>query len=107
MSEKIKRVIRPATAEERVRHAAARDQAKKDFPPLQPARPPASKNRIAAAIRKARQEQGLSWADLAKKAGIASANTVRDLEYGRDAKLSNVEAVVKALGLKLDIVEAS
>lgn len=107
MSEKIKRVIRPATAEERARHAAARGQAKKDFPPVEPPRAPTTKNRIVAAIRKARREQGLSWSDLAKKAGIASANTVRDLEYGRDAKLSNVEAVVKALGLKLDIVEAS
>ena len=42
-----------------------------------------------------------------KNAGIGSATTVRDLEYGRDAKLSNVEAVAKALGLKLDIVGAS
>ena len=107
MPEKLKRVVRNATPEERARHAAARAAAAKEFPPLQPPRQPSSKNHVAAAIRKARLEQGLTWSEVAKKAGIASATTVRDLEYGRDARLSNVEAVAKALGLKLEVVAES
>jgi len=107
MAKKVKRVIRGATAEERARHAAVREQAKREFPPLEPPRAPSVKNRIAAAIRKARRDQQLTWYAVAKKAGIPNPNTVRDIEYGRDAKLSNVEAIAKALGLKLELVTAS
>src|SRR5262245_4670739 len=107
MSDKLKRIVRSATPEERARHAAAQSRIKQEFTPLEPSRTPSSKNRLAAAIRKARRDQGLSWAQLAKKAGIASPATVRDLEYGRDAKLSNIEAVARALGLKLELVADS
>jgi hypothetical protein len=44
---------------------------------------------------------------VAKLAGIPNSNTIRDIEYGRDVKLSNLEAVVKALGLQLELVEAT
>jgi hypothetical protein len=30
---------------------------------------------------------------------------VRDIEYGRDVQLSTVQAVAKALGLRLEMVE--
>jgi hypothetical protein len=33
-------------------------------------------------------------------------NTVCNVEYGRDTKLSSVEAVAEALGLRLELVEA-
>jgi ribosome-binding protein aMBF1 (putative translation factor) len=107
MSKKIKRVIRKATVEERARHAKIRRKVKQEFPPLDPPRELSVKNRIAMAIRKARQDQGLTWYAVAKRAGIHNPNTVRDIEYGRDAKLSNLEAIAKALGLKLEVIDAS
>src|SRR5688572_31770804 len=105
MAKQVKRVIRAATADDRARHAEIRKKVVKEFPPLVPAREPSVKNRIAAKIRKARREHGLTWYAVAKKAGIPNPNTVRDIEYGGDAKLSNVEAVAQALGLKLELVE--
>jgi hypothetical protein len=32
-------------------------------------------------------------------------NRVRDIEYGRDAQLSNVQAAAKVPGLRLEVVE--
>jgi len=107
MVERVKRVMRKATAEELARHAKIREQAQREFPPLDPPRPSSVRNRVAAAIRKARKEQGLTFYAVAKRAGIANPNTVRDIEYGGDAKLSNVEAIAQALGLRLELVAAS
>jgi DNA-binding phage protein len=104
---KRRRIIRPATEEERARHAAARRQVEKDFQQLPKPREASAQNRIAAAIRKARTGQGLTWTAVAKKAGLRSASTVRDIEYGGDAKLSNVQAVASALGLTLELLEVS
>ena len=74
-----------------------------DLPPLVPPRQPSVKNRIAAAIRRARKSKdGLSTASPRKPV-----SPVRDVEYGRDAKLSNVAAIAQALGLKLELVETS
>jgi len=42
---------------------------------------------------------------VAKEAGIPNPSTVRDIEYGRDTKLSSVQAVAQALGLRLELVE--
>ena len=42
---------------------------------------------------------------MAKAAGIPNPTTVRDIEYGRDTKLSSIEAIAGALGLELDLVE--
>jgi ribosome-binding protein aMBF1 (putative translation factor) len=107
MPKKVKRVIRKASAVQRSEHAQVRKQVMQEFPPLDPPRDPSVKNRVAAAIRKARREKGLTWQAVAAKAGIANPNTVRDIEYGRDAKLSNVEAIAHELGLKLEVVVAS
>ena len=106
MAEKrFKRVVRPATAEERERHAAIRRTVVEEYPPVGGAGRPASPPGIPAQIRQAREARGLTWYALAKLAGIPNANTVRDLEYGRDAQLSTVQAVAHALGLRLELRE--
>jgi hypothetical protein len=106
MAEKrFKRIVRPATAEERERHAAIREAVLQEFPPAEGAGRPESPPGIPARIRQAREARGLTWYALAKLAGIPNANTVRDMEYGRDAQLSTVQAVAHALGLRLELVE--
>jgi hypothetical protein len=42
---------------------------------------------------------------VAKLANIPNPTTIRDIECGRDAKLSNIEAVAAVLGLRLEMVE--
>ena len=106
MAEKrFKRIVRPATAEERERHASIRRTIVQEFPPVEGAGRPESPPGIPARIRQAREAQGLTWYALAKLAGIPNANTVRDIEYGRDAQLSTVQAVAHALGLRLELIE--
>jgi ribosome-binding protein aMBF1 (putative translation factor) len=100
-----KRIVRPATAEERKRHAAIRQTIVEEFPPAPGAGPRESPPGIPQQIRQAREAQGLTWYALAKRAGIPNANTVRDIEFGRDAQLSTVQVLAKALGLRLELVE--
>ncbi len=102
---KFKRIVRPATAEERERHAAIREAIAQEFPPAQGGGRPEAPPGIPVRIRQAREARGLTWYALAKLAGIPNANTVRDIEYGRDAQLSTVEAVAHALGLRLELKE--
>lgn len=102
---KIKRVVRPATAEERARHAAIRQAIVQEFPPAKGGGRSESPPGIPIRIRQAREARGLTWYALAKLAGIPNANTVRDIEYGRDAQLSTVQAVARVLGLRLDLIE--
>ncbi len=102
----LKHVNRRLTDEERARHAKIRAAAMQDFPPKTPARrktPPG----IPARIRQARQSQGLTWYALARRAGIANQATIRDVEQGKDVKLSNLQAIAAALGLELELVEAN
>jgi len=103
---KFKRIERAATAEERERHAAIRQVVMQELPPAEGSRRRESPPGISARIRQAREARGLTWYALAKLAGIPNANTIRDLEYGRDAQLSTVQAVAHALGLRLDLTEA-
>lgn len=105
MPKKLQRVVRPSTPEERRRHAEIRERVKQEFPPLIPPRLQPASDGIAAQIGAARRAQGLSWYKLAKLAGIPNSNTVRDIECGRDVKLSNIQAVAAALGLKLELVK--
>jgi len=106
MAEKrFKRIERAATPEEQERHAKIRQAIVKEFPPIEGSQRPESPPGIAAQIRQAREERGLTWYALAKLAGIPNANTVRDIEYGRDAQLSTVQAVAHALGLRLELAE--
>src|SRR5262245_40384794 len=95
---RLKRIVDRATAVVRKRHAALREQIRQEFPPVNHASP--SPAGIAAQIREAREAKGLTWYALAKLAGIPNSSTIRDIENGRDAQMSNVAAVAKALGLR-------
>jgi len=103
---KFQRVVRPATAEERTRHDEIRHKVKEEFPPAEGARRHDAPPGIPRQIRQAREAQGLTWYAIAKLAGIPNPNTVRDIEYGHDVKLSKVQAVAKVLGLRLELVKA-
>jgi ribosome-binding protein aMBF1 (putative translation factor) len=102
---KLQRVERPLTAAERQRHAKIRDAVKKEFPPKEAERRPAAEG-IGAAIRAAREAQGMTWYALAQRAGVPNQATVRDIELGMDVKLSNLQAIAEALGLELELVPA-
>jgi hypothetical protein len=104
---KVKRIVRPLTPEEKARHAQIRADVTKEFPPVERKKHQPLRTGIAARLRQARKAQGLTYYAVAKQAGIPNPNTVKDVEYGRDARLSNIEAIAKALGLKLELVEAS
>lgn len=95
------------TPERKARYDEIRAKVKEEFPPKENPKPPLPRSGIAARIRRARKAKGLSWYAVAKMAGIPNSNTVRDIEYGLDAKLSSVEAVAHAVGLKLEAVESS
>ena len=103
---KSRRVFRTGRLSEREadRLNEIRCQAMKDFPPSAD-RPRPAATGIGAQIRTAREAKGLTWYAVAKLAGIPNPATIRDIEYGRDAKLSNIEAVAAALGLALELVE--
>ena len=77
----------------------------KEFPPASPSRLQPAVRGIGAQIRAAREAQGITWYVLAEKAGVPSANIVRDIEFGRQVTLADIESVVAALGLKLELVE--
>src|SRR5438105_2255716 len=98
-------VNRRLTDEERARHADIRTAAIQDFPPKAATTRKPSLPGIPAKIRQVREAQGLTWYALAKAAGIPNQATIRDIEQGKDVKLSNLLAVAAALGLKLDVVE--
>ena len=98
----IKRVRRSGpSAEEAQRLATIREQTKQDFPPTKQPRLKLATEGIGFQLREAREAQGLTWYAVAKRAGISNPATVRDIEYGRDVKLSNLEAVATALGMQV------
>jgi transcriptional regulator with XRE-family HTH domain len=61
---------------------------------------------LARSIRTAREERGLTWYALAQLAGVPNQATIRDIELGKDVKVSNLQAVAKVLGLELELVPA-
>jgi hypothetical protein len=95
----------PLSDVERERLRDVREKVKKEFPPRVPPRLQQATSGIGAQIREAREAQGFTWYSLAEKAGISDAGIIRDIEYGREVTLSNTEAVVAALGLRLELVE--
>lgn len=103
---KTKRVTRALTSAEKARHERIREQVMKEFPPAKKKKHQPVRTGVAAELRRARKSQGLTYYAVAKQAGIPNPNTVKDVEYGRDAKLSNIEAIAKVLGMKLELVEA-
>lgn len=110
MTEKAEqRKIRSAavSSEEAERLNKVRRKVREEFPPAAtPHLQPVAEG-VGARVRQAREARGWSWYKLAQMAGIPNPNTVRDIEYGRDAKLSNIEAIAAALGLRLELVEAA
>ena len=102
---KLTHVNRRLTDEERARHARIRDAAMQDIPAKPGTAKKPSPPGIPAKIRRAREARGLTWYALAKAAGIPNQATIRDIEQGKDVKISNLQAVAAALGLKLDLVE--
>lgn len=94
------------TVSEAVALAAVRKKIEAEFPPSPTSRLTRAVPGLPARIRSARKARGLSWGGLAKLAGIARASTVRDLEVGRDVRLSDLQAVARALGLRLALVNA-
>ena len=104
MAKKFTRVSRTLTPEQQQAYDEVRQKAKEEFPPLDPSHGPSEKGRIALAIREARKARGLTFEQLAQQAGVADPETVRDIEYGSDAKMSDVTALAAALGLRLELV---
>jgi DNA-binding XRE family transcriptional regulator len=102
---KLKHIDRRLTDEERARHAYIRAAAINDFPPKPAAARKPSPPGIPTKFRQAREAKGLTWYALAKAAGIPNQATIRDIEQGKDVKLSNLLAVATALGLELEVVE--
>ncbi len=98
---------RRLTPAEAAKYRGVRAAVEKEFPPAaKPKLRPVAKG-LGARIRQARQAQGLTWYAVAKQAGIPNPGTIRDLEVGRDAKLSNVQAVARVLGLQIELVPAA
>ncbi len=102
---RLRHVNRRLTDEERARHADIRQAAMNDIPPRPGAQRQPSPPGIAAQIRAAREARGLTWYALAKLAGIPNQATIRDLEQGKDVMLSNLQAIVTALDLHLEVAE--
>jgi ribosome-binding protein aMBF1 (putative translation factor) len=102
---KLRHIDRRLTEEERARHEAIRASALQDIPPKQGVGQPPSPPGIATRIRETRESQGLTWYALAKRASISDQAVIRDIEQGRDIKLSDLEAIAAALGLRLELVE--
>lgn len=73
----------------------------REFPP-KTARKPAAQG-FGATIRAARAAQGLTWYALAQRAGVPNQATIRDIEQGKDVKVSNLRAAAQALGLELEL----
>ena len=99
------RAAGPSSDEERQRLQEIRRKVMEEFPPRDPPGLQPVTSGIGAQIRLTREAQGMTWYSLAEKAGLPTADIVRDIEYGREVTLSNIEAVVAALGLKLELIE--
>jgi hypothetical protein len=102
---KLQHVNRRISDEERARDARIREAAMKDFPPKPRTGRKPSPPGIPSRIREAREAQRLTWYALAQRASIPNQGTIRDIEQGKDVKLSNLQAVAAALGLELELVE--
>jgi len=100
MERKLDRQLSPR---EKAKHEEIRRKVQTEFPPKAKSENCLRKDTIAHRLREARESQGLTWYAVAKAACIPNSGTIRDIESGKDAKLSNVEAIAKVLGLKLEL----
>ena len=105
MAEKIERLTRQLTRDEKERHSRVRQQVMKEFPPAHTKKHEPLQEGIAAQLRQARKGQGLTYEAVAQRAGVRSANAVKDVEFGRNTDLADIEAIAGALGLKLELVQ--
>ncbi|MCG8584414.1 MAG: helix-turn-helix domain-containing protein [Pirellulales bacterium] len=107
MKDKFSRTSRAFTSDERETHDQVRREAREVYPATESTQGPSARGRIAIAIRSARQAHGWSFDDLATRAGLPHGDAVRDIEYGSDAKLSDIAAIASALGLHMELVADS
>ena len=98
MKQHLKHINRRLTDEERARHARIREEIVKEIPPKPGAGRKPSPPGIPSQIRREREARRLTWYALAKLAGIPNQATIRDIEQGKDVKLSNLQAVAGVLG---------
>lgn len=103
---RVRKTGRPLTPGEEARYADIRRKVEEEFPPKHLTKSSTQDDSIGGKLRAAREAQRLTWYAVAKAAGIPNSGTIRDIEAGRDAKLSNIEAVAAALGLRLELSEA-
>jgi ribosome-binding protein aMBF1 (putative translation factor) len=104
MNTKPDRIKRTLSAEEKATHAEVRRKVVDEFRPANQAKHHPAAEGIAGRLRIARKNRGLTYEKLAAEAGLPSANTVKDVEYGRDTDLHHVEAIARALGMRLELV---
>src|SRR5437870_10392348 len=102
---RLKHISRRLTDEERARHAQIRRAAMQDFPPKPSTGRTPSPPGIPARIREAREARGLTWYALAKAAGVPNQATIRNIEQGKDVKLSSLQSVAAVSALKLELTE--
>ncbi len=105
MTKRLQHLNRRLTDQERARHARIRESVINEIPPLRQAKRQPSPPGIPSQIRAARETRQLTWYALARLAGIPNQATIRDIEQGKDVKLSNLQAVATALGLTLELAE--
>jgi len=106
MVKKFKRVAREFSEAEIAKHDEVRRKVMEEFPPKVPRARKHVPQGIGVAFYEARMAQGLTWYAVAQAAGIPNSRTVREIEEGKDAKLSSLLAIAKVLGLRLEAVEA-
>ncbi len=104
---KLRHVDRRLTDDERARHDRIREAIVQEFPPASGIDPIPTPPGIPTRIRQAREAQGLTWHALAELAGISDQAAIRNIEQGREVKVSDLESIAAALGLKLELVEQS
>jgi DNA-binding XRE family transcriptional regulator len=105
MTKELQHLNRRLTDEERSRHARIRETVVAEVPPRRDVDRTPSPAGIPSQIRAAREARHLTWYALARLAGIPNQATIRDIEQGKDVKLSNLQAVAGALGLALELAE--
>ena len=106
MAEKPEQLRRQLTADEKQRHGKVRQQVMAEFPPAKNKKHAPLQVGIAAQLRQARKAQGLTYEAVAQQAGVRSANAVKDVEFGRNKDIADIEVIADALGLKLELVQA-
>jgi DNA-binding XRE family transcriptional regulator len=105
MKKRIEHVNRRLNADERLRHAKIREAVIDEIPQRKGSARISSPPGIPSKIRAAREARQMTWYALARLAGIPNQATIRDIEQGKDVKLSNLQAVAAALGLTLELAE--